>query len=306
MDIQFPKLFITGMGRSGTHWLLHLLLQHPQTVGLQTESKLYSVFGDYLGTSSLPPGSGGKMMQIKHKLKRYFEQRFPVPSSQEEAWFSMLDDYNAFEAGTRLKAFVTNDALVEMINRARNEHEALSKAVQSIIDQILAQFYSSQTIDHSKTLVEKTPRHLFYLPHIFDHFSDAKAIILVRDVVGYCESLTALSKQGISWSPSETFQQIQLWKDAAQYTQKLMQSSLYNGKILLVKMENLRHVLSHEMQQILDFASLYSSADILQHIVSKSKEINRSKEEAQLPLSQKLKETMLSETKCERQFLGYA
>ncbi len=252
--MDYGKVFIVGSGRCGTHWVLNLFLKHPDVVGLLQESKIYMVIGPFL----------------KRSFKNY------IRSYTGKDWNSILKSYDSYEKGTRMQMFVKRENLVSYIQEIRKNSNAINEKHYQLIDKIFTSFFLFHGGNESKTFVEKTPQHIYYVDSILKQYPDAKIVEVVRDGRDVCASFQKLLEKGTRWPAAEREQQILNWRNAVRKGIEFRSYPKYKKNIILVKYEDLLNSKKDKLNQLFKFAGLSNEPDIIQNIISEDKIINES------------------------------
>lgn len=262
------KVFIVGSGRCGSHWLLDLLLHHPMTFGeRKTESKVFRIFEPYLRTS------------LDHSFSRKIKNliRYPLGNRESIFWHEIIQAYDQYAPNMSMKRFVTKTELIKIIDEIRNIKLPLERKLQLAIDRIYETYIIKYQTNTSNVFVEKTPGHLSAVDLILEGFPESKVIEMVRDGRDVCKSHQALSHEGVEWVSDSRKEQIKMWKRAIEKGKSFRSNPEYAQRILLVRYEDLKGDLSHELKRIFNFVEVTDEDSIIDEIVKHSSLINESK-----------------------------
>lgn len=263
--VEIKKVFIVSSGRSGSHWLLDLLLNHPDCIGeRQTESKIFRIIEPYLR----PELEKSRLRKLKDLIK------YMGTIKGDKIWNSIIHQYDSYPENSSLKRFIERNRLINLINQERYNNTLISDQLISVAREILEQYIKDNKEDNTKALVEKTPGHVSAVDLILDNVENAKIIELVRDGRDVCKSFESLSTEGFVWASKSRKKQIRLWKHAINLGAHWRSNNKFKPRILLVKYESLVANPQNELKRIFKFIDLDYADETIEKIVEKSEKIN--------------------------------
>lgn len=250
---SYGKLFIGGSGRCGSTWLLDVLLNHPKTIGIPAESRLFQfLFSD---------------------LRRNFFDIIRNRSYFQIISKRILREYeNSARTNQGISRFIERDDLLNVIKR--NSYRKLSKkeSIKIFADAIFNNCFMKNKGNKDDLFVEKTPGNIFYVNKILDMYPESKFIEIVRDGRDVLLSFEKRTKKE-NWNQNEKKRRIKLWKNSISKGLEFRSNKKYSDRILLVKYEDLVNDKENQIKRIFDFVNLKYDNKLLNKIIKQSERV---------------------------------
>lgn len=230
-------VLIGGSGRCGTHWILKLLLSHPDTAGILGETKIWEVLGPLQGK----------------------------PDWQELA----KNKYYSYPKNTRIRKAVPEDRFLGILQEVSSlpQKEQLPQAARLCLRSYM------DVAGVAKVLVEKTPKNVLYAQSILATHTNAKFIEMVRDPRDtYLSFVKYFEEHG---QESRSIEQIiKKWNAAIQAGMQGQRA--FPDRWLRIRYEDLVNYPERTIEQVFDFCQLSYDKQLIHNILDDDTPINSS------------------------------
>ena len=168
------NLFVVGCPRSGTTWLSKMLNQHQDIIKVPYETQaypyIYNTF-EYAQTLSFQQ----RIRKIKRLIKCYKLKSIIFGFQSTDLWYGILKQYQKFEDGRGLHNLVSEQELNNLIQMIREQPEDDLVKARKLIVKIFELGILKFGVKPNQIILEKTPRHIYYIDLILADFPEAKS-----------------------------------------------------------------------------------------------------------------------------------
>lgn len=231
--------FVVGCPRSGTSWVLRILLRHPQVFS-GPESALYPMI-------------------------------FPIATSAgRDRWAQVLARYD-HRAGHAfgVHRWIGRDDFVALLDAVERSGVDAAAGVDEVVAGVLGDYARRRRLEGEALLVEKTPNHLYYADRLLRRFPGSMVIEVVRDGRDVCVSMQQRA-QRVSWPPRERDRQIRAWVNAVERGITLRRVPEFASRWHVVRYEELHDDPPRRIGDLFAVLSLPASVEELARIAADS------------------------------------
>jgi hypothetical protein len=181
-----------------------------------------------------------------------------------QAWDEILESYQAQRQQVLgIHRYVNEHTFRRILNEARRRVDAFpawsdTDAANYVIRQIIDCFFYEHGGSPGNLFVEKTPIHVMYGREILDAYPEAKLLHVLRDGRDVCASLETRAREA-DWAPRLRLRQIRIWKESAEAGMELLDAREYQGRVALVRYEDVKCNPVAEISRLFEFAGLPAS-----------------------------------------------
>ena len=241
---DYGKVFIVGCPRSGTTWLSKLLGANRRSL-FTDESHIY----------------------------RDVYWRIDAPRRPSVLrWAAVLaqDARRRAVGPVGIQVYVDRDELLDLVADALTLDWSDLDRAEWLIWSAASRFVERNATVDDPVLVEKTPDHLDWAPHILDTFPEARIIELVRDPRDVAVSMEQLRKRA-DWPPATREAQFARWIGSVEAGRALRARPEYEGRVTLARYEALHEDPVGEVRRLLEFSGLDFDDAAVDHAVESNR-----------------------------------
>ena len=243
-----------------------MLSQHQDIIKVPYETQaypyIYNTF-EYAQKLSFPQ----RIRNIKRLIKCYKLNSIIFGFKSSDLWHGILRQYQQPQYGGRgLHHLVSEQDIKNMVQMIREQPEEDLVKARKLIVEIFELGFLNLGGKPNQILLEKTPRHIYYIDLILADFPEAKVIEIIRDGRDVCASFQSYAKTQ-KWTRQSTAEIISIWQSSIKSGEKFRNDSSVSDRFTSVRYESLKQNTNAELTRLFDYIGLDHNSEMVDSII---------------------------------------